>query len=60
MLVLSRKKNEAVTIKAGGVEIRVVLVEIRGDKARLGFEAPRDAAIHRDEIWAAISEREAS
>ena len=51
MLVLSRKKNEAIVI---GGQITIRVVEIRGDKVRLGFDAPDDVEIHRDEVWAAI------
>ena len=51
MLVLSRKKNESVVI-----DDRIVLtvVEIRGDKVRLGIEAPREVPVHRKEIFDAI------
>lgn len=52
MLVLSRKKNEAIVI--GDRLVTVVLVEIRGDKVRLGFEAPQHVAIHRQEVYDAI------
>ena len=52
MLVLSRKKNEEIII---GGNIRVVVVEIRGDKVRLGIEAPRDVSVHRKEIAEAIA-----
>lgn len=56
MLVLSRKKNEAVIINN---DITVVVVEIRGDKVRLGIEAPKEVPVHRKEVWAAI-QREGS
>lgn len=51
MLVLSRKKNESVVI-----DDRIVLtvVEIRGDKVRLGIEAPREVPVHRKEVYDAI------
>jgi carbon storage regulator len=52
LLVLSRHKNEAVMV---GDEIRVVVIEIRGDKVRLGFEAPNHVQVHRDEVYAAIT-----
>lgn len=52
MLVLSRKKYEEVVI-AGG--IRIVIVEIRGDKVRLGIEAPKDIEVHRKEVFEAIA-----
>lgn len=51
MLVLSRKKDEGIVI---GDQIVVRVVEIRGDKVRLGFDAPDEVSIHRDEVWAAI------
>ena len=41
MLVLSRKKNESIVINN---DITVVVVEIRGDKVRLGVEAPQGSA----------------
>lgn len=56
MLVLSRKKNESIVIDGN---IVVTVVEVRGDKVRLGIEAPREVPIHRSEVFAAIqSERE--
>jgi carbon storage regulator len=51
MLVLSRKKNESIVIND---EIRIVVVEIRGDKVRLGVEAPREVPVHRREVYEAI------
>ncbi len=48
MLVLSRKKNESIIIDGS---ITVTVVEIRGDKVRLGISAPRDIPIHREEIY---------
>ncbi len=51
MLVLSRKKNESIIIDD---QIVITIVEIRGDKVRLGIEAPRDVAVHRREIYEAI------
>ena len=51
MLVLSRKKNESIVINDN---IVVTIVEIRGDKVRLGIEAPRDIPVHRREVLDAI------
>ena len=51
MLVLSRKKNESIVINDS---IVITVVEIRGDKIRLGIEAPREVPIHRSEVHAAI------
>lgn len=51
MLVLSRKCNESVVIND---QIVVTVVEVRGDKVRLGIQAPRDVPIHRSEVMAAI------
>ena len=51
MLVLSRKGNESIVINDN---ITVTVVEIRGDKVRLGIEAPRDIPVHRQEVFDAI------
>ncbi len=55
MLVLSRKKDEKIVI---GDNISIMVVEIRGDKVRLGIEAPRDVSVHRREVYDAIKRRE--
>ena len=51
MLVLSRHKNEQVII---GNDIVVTVVDIRGDKVRLGFDAPKEITVHRKEVYDAI------
>ena len=56
MLVLSRKKNESIIVDD---TIVITVVEIRGDKVRLGIEAPREVAIHRSEVRDAIAAAEA-
>lgn len=55
MLVLSRKKNESIVVNDS---IVITVVEIRGDKVRLGIEAPREVPIHRSEVHAAIVAQE--
>jgi carbon storage regulator len=51
MLVLSRKKNESIIINDN---ITVTVVEIRGDKVRLGIDAPKEVTVHRREVYDAI------
>jgi len=51
MLVLSRKKNERILVDEN---IVITVVEVRGDKVRLGIQAPREVPIHRQEIADAI------
>jgi carbon storage regulator len=51
MLVLSRKKNESIIINDN---ITITVIEIRGDKVRLGIEAPKDVTVHRREVYDAI------
>ena len=55
MLVLSRKKNESIVINN---DITIVVVEIRGDKVRLGVEAPKEVPVHRREVYDAIHRNE--
>ena len=56
MLVLSRKKNESIVIND---DITIVVVEIRGDKVRLGVEAPKEVPVHRSEVYQAIHRNDA-
>jgi carbon storage regulator len=51
MLVLSRNRDEQVVI---GDTIVVTIVDIRGDKVRLGVEAPKEVPVHRREVYEAI------
>ncbi|RCS41536.1 carbon storage regulator [Bremerella cremea] len=51
MLVLSRYQNETIMI---GDDVAITVVEIRGDKVRLGIEAPKSIDVHRREVWAKI------
>ncbi|MEI6241200.1 MAG: carbon storage regulator CsrA [Planctomycetia bacterium] len=55
MLVLSRKKDESIVINN---DITIVVVEIRGDKVRLGVEAPKEVPVHRREVFEAIARGE--
>jgi len=56
MLVLSRKKNESIVIND---DITIVVVDIRGDKVRLGVEAPKEIPVHRREVFEAIRRSQA-
>ena len=56
MLVLSRKKNETIIIND---KITVTVIEIRGDKVRLGIDAPKDVTVHRREVYEAIQQSQA-
>ena len=51
MLVLSRQRDETIMI---GDDIEVTVVDIRGDKVRLGITAPREISVHRKEVYEAI------
>ena len=51
MIVLSRKKNESIVINGN---IIVTVIDVRGDKVRLGIEAPREVSVYRQEVWEAV------
>ena len=51
MLVLSRYKDESIMI---GQDIEIVIVEVRGNKVRLGISAPKHVPVHRREVYEAI------
>ena len=51
MLVLSRQKNESIMI---GDDIEIIIVDVRGDKVRLGITAPKEIPVHRMEVYEAI------
>jgi carbon storage regulator len=51
MLVLSRQRDESIII---GDNVIVTIVDVRGDKVRLGIDAPREVSVHRREVWEAI------
>jgi carbon storage regulator len=51
MLVLSRQRDESIVI---GDNVVITIVDIRGDKVRLGIEAPGEIPVHRQEVYDAI------
>lgn len=51
MLVLSRQRDESIII---GDNVVITVVDVRGDKVRLGIEAPREIPVHRREVYEAI------
>jgi carbon storage regulator len=51
MLVLSRQRDESIMI---GDNIVITIVDIRGDKVRLGINAPAEIPVHRQEVYEAI------
>ena len=55
MLVLSRKKDEKIII---GDNVSIMIVDIQGDKVRLGIEAPREVSVHREEVYQAIQKKQ--
>lgn len=57
MLVLTRKKDQSIVINN---DIKIVVVEIRGDKVRLGIEAPKEVPVHRHEVFDAIADTSAT
>ena len=54
MLVLLRKRNESIIISD---DITVTVVEVKGDKVRLGITAPKEVSVHREEVYEAIRRR---
>jgi carbon storage regulator len=53
MLVLSRHRDESIMV---GDDIVITVVDIRGDKVRLGIQAPSNIAVHRREVYEAIQQ----
>ena len=51
MLVLSRQKDESIII---GDDVEIIIVDVRGDKVRLGITAPKKISVHRKEVYEAI------
>ena len=55
MLVLSRKKGQSIRIND---DITITVVDIRGDRVRLGIEAPKEIPVHRQEVYQAVNRLE--
>ena len=53
MLILTRAEGETIVI---GDDIRITVMGVQGDQVRIGVEAPRDVAVHREEVWLRINE----
>lgn len=56
MLVLSRQKDESIII---GDDVEITIVDVRGDKVRLGINAPKSISVHRKEVYEAIQREKA-
>ena len=56
MLVLSRQRDQSIVI---GDSIRITIVDVRGDRVRLGIDAPRNITVHREEVSKAIEQERA-
>ena len=56
MLVLSRQKDQSIMI---GDDVEIIIVDVRGDKVRLGITAPKEIPVHRKEIFEAIKREQA-
>lgn len=56
MLVLSRQRDESIMI---GDDVEITIVDVRGDKVRLGITAPKSIPVHRREIYDAIQREKA-
>ena len=55
MLVLTRKRDESIFI---GDDIRITVVDVRGDQVKIGIDAPRHVPVHREEVYAGTDTEE--
>lgn len=53
MLVLTRRRDESIMI---GDNVRITIVDVRGDQVKIGIDAPRSVPVHREEIYREIQE----
>ena len=51
MLVLSRRRSERLVVMMGGEIVTIEILKIKGARVRLGIEAPKHIAVHREELW---------
>ena len=58
MLVLSRNKDQSIIIGDGPNRVKIMVVDIRGDKVRLGITAPSNIPVHREEVYEAIQKEQ--
>ena len=56
MMVLSRQRNESLMI---GDDVEIMIVDVRGDKVRLGIIAPKNVSVHRKEVYDALQREKA-
>ena len=56
MLVLSRQRDQSIVI---GENVVITVVDVRGDKVRIGIEAPKESPVHRQEVYEAIQKENA-
>lgn len=54
MLILTRRTGEAVVV---GKQTKLTVLNVRGDVVRIGFDAPKEVAIHREEIYERIKRK---
>lgn len=57
MLVLSRQRDQSIIIGDGPNKVTITIVDIRGDKCRIGIDGPKEVPIHREEVYNAIQEQ---
>jgi len=57
MLILTRKSGQSILI---GDEIKITILEVKGNQVRIGVDAPRNIGVHREEIYHIIKEKDNS